>query len=354
MSTHADLPATHPAARRSPAARLLERLLQSENAFLALILLALLVAFTLLTPSGTFLSTLNFKNMALDTSEIVVLAAGMTFVIIAAGIDLSIGSVVVFSSVMFAEVMTHIAGTAGAFVPTAHHLTLAISLGVLTALASGLLWGCFNGYLIGYRKIPAFVVTLGTLGIALGLAQVITSGVNIAGVPIELQTSLGSGELFGVIPWLVVLAAAVVALLWIVLAQTRYGLRTYAVGASEEATQRAGIDVKRHTLSIYMLMGLLAGVVGVMDVSRFATASIAAHTQDNLAAIAAVVIGGTSLFGGKGRMSGTVIGAFIPAVLRNGFILMGVQPFWQNVAVGAVLILAVYIDQVRRRRAQFV
>jgi len=341
------------AKRRLAPGRILSQLVQSENAFLAVILLGLLVAFTLLTPSGTFLSVLNFKNMALDTSEIVVLAAGMTFVIIAAGIDLSIGSVVVFSSVGFAEVMTHIAGTAGAFGGQAHHLALAITVGVLASLGCGLFWGTFNGYLIGYRGIPAFVVTLGTLGIALGLAQVITSGVNLAGVPVELQTSLGSGEIFG-IPWLVVLAAGVVAILWVVLAQTRYGLRTYALGASEEATERAGINVRQHTLTIYMLMGLLAGVVGVMDVSRFATASIAAHTQDNLAAIAAVVIGGTSLFGGKGRMSGTVIGAFIPAVLRNGFILMGVQPFWQNVAVGAVLILAVYIDQVRRRRARLV
>jgi ribose transport system permease protein len=339
--------------RRFVPGRLLSRLIQSENAFLAVILLGLLVGFTLLTPSGTFLSVINFKNMALDTSEIVVLAAGMTFVIIAAGIDLSVGSVVVFASVGFAEVMTHIAGTAGAFGGQARHLPLAIAIGVLASLGCGLFWGTFNGYLIGYRGIPAFVVTLGTLGIALGLAQVITSGVNLAGVPVELQTSLGSGEIFG-IPWLVVLAAGVVAVLWIVLAKTRYGLRTYALGASEEATARAGIDVRRHTLSIYMLMGLLAGVVGVMDVSRFATASIAAHTQDNLAAIAAVVIGGTSLFGGKGRMSGTVIGAFIPAVLRNGFILMGVQPFWQNVAVGAVLIVAVYIDQVRRRRARLV
>jgi ribose transport system permease protein len=335
------------------AVHLLSRIVQSENAFLAVILVGLLVAFTLLTPSGTFLSVLNFKNMALDTAEIVVLAAGMTFVIIAAGIDLSVGSVVVFSSVGFAEVMTHIAGTAGVFGGPAHHLSLAIALGVIASLACGLFWGSFNGYLIGYRGIPAFVVTLGTLGIALGLAQVITGGVNLAGVPIVLQTSLGSGEIFG-IPWLVVLAAGVVAILWIALAQTRYGLRTYALGASAEATERAGIDIRRHTLTIYMLMGLLAGVVGIMDVSRFATASIAAHTQDNLAAIAAVVIGGTSLFGGKGRMGGTVIGAFIPAVLRNGFILMGVQPFWQNVAVGAVLILAVYIDQVRRRRARLV
>jgi ribose transport system permease protein len=346
-------PSTKSVKGRLSPGRLLSRLVQNEDAFLAVILFGLFIAFTLLTPSGTFLSVLNFKNMALDTSEIVVLAAGMTFVIIAAGIDLSIGSIVVFASVGFAEVMTHIAGTAGAFGGEAHHLTLAIALGVAASLACGLFWGAFNGYLIGYRGIPAFVVTLGTLGIALGLAQVITGGVNLAGVPIELQTSLGSGEIFG-IPWLVVLAAGVVAVLWIALAQTRYGLRTYALGASVDASERAGIDVRRHTLTIYMLMGLLAGVVGVMDVSRFATASIAAHTTDNLAAIAAVVIGGTSLFGGKGRMSGTVIGAFIPAVLRNGFILMGVQPFWQNVAVGAVLILAVYIDQARRRRARLV
>jgi ribose transport system permease protein len=329
-------------------------LIERESTFLVLILAALVVGFTLLTPSGTFLGTTNILNIALDTSEILVLAAGMTFVIIAAGIDLSIGSVVVFSSVAFAEVMAHIAGTSGPLGGTGKHLALAITCGVLASLISGAAWGLFNGYLIGYRNIPAFVVTLGTLGIALGLAQVITSGVNVAGVPFSLQTSLGSGKAPFGIPWLVVLAAGVVAILWTVLAQTRYGLRTYALGASAEATARAGINIRFHTLTLYVLMGFLAGVVGVMDVSRFATASIAAHTQDNLAAIAAVVIGGTSLFGGKGRMGGTIIGALIPAVLRNGFILMGVQPFWQNVAVGAVLVLAVYVDQERRRRARLV
>src|SRR5207244_10500368 len=136
--------------RRLSPGQLLSRLVQSENTFLAVILVGLLIAFTLLTPSGTFLSVLNFKNMALDTSEIVVLAAGMTFVIIAAGIDLSIGSVVVFASVGFAEVMTHIAGTAGVFGGQAHHLPLAIALGVAVSLACGLFWGAFNGYLIGY------------------------------------------------------------------------------------------------------------------------------------------------------------------------------------------------------------
>jgi ribose transport system permease protein len=334
-------------------ARLLRGLVERESAFLLVLLAGICLAFTLLTPSGTFLSTLNATNVALDTAEILVLAAGMTYIIIAAGIDLSIGSLVVFSSVAFAELMTKITGTGGAFGgDQPRHLGLAIGVGVAASLGAGLGWGIVNGYLIGYRGIPAFVVTLGTLGVALGVAQVWTAGINVGGVPFSLQTTLGSGKLFGRIPWLVILAAAVVAVLWIVLSQTRYGLRTYAIGSSLDAAKRAGINVRFHMLTLYALMGLLAGVVGVMDVSRFATASIAAHTQDNLAAIAAVVIGGTSLFGGKGRMGGTVIGALIPAILRNGFILMDVQPFWQNVAVGAVLIAAVYVDQERRRRAR--
>jgi ribose transport system permease protein len=326
---------------------------ERESAFLLLLLAGICLAFALLTPSGTFLSTLNATNVALDTAEILVLASGMTYIIIAAGIDLSIGSLVVFSSVAFAEVMTKIATASGVF-DQPRHLALGIAVGIAAALAAGLGWGIVNGYLIGYRGIPAFVVTLGTLGVALGLAQVWTAGINVSGVPFRLQETLGSGKLFGAIPWLVVLAAAVVGVLWVALSQTRYGMRTYAIGSSTDAATRAGIDVRLHVLTLYALMGLLAGIVGVMDVSRFATASIAAHTQDNLAAIAAVVIGGTSLFGGKGRMGGTVIGALIPAILRNGFILMDVQPFWQNVAVGAVLIVAVYIDQERRRRARIV
>jgi len=340
-----------PQAERLPRVRQLGwRIGQYENALLVALVIALGLAFTLATPSGTFLSGTNFKNIALDTSEILVLSAGMTFVIIAAGLDLSIGSVVVFSSVCAAELMTQVAGTASNALATPQNLGLAIAVGVVVAIASGAVWGGVNGYITAYRGVPAFVVTLGTLGIALGFAQVITGGLNVPGVPVQLQTSLGSGEAFGAIPWLVVVAAVVVGVLWVVLAQTRYGLRTYAIGANAEAARRAGVNVRRHTASLYILMGVLAGIVGFMDLARFDTASIAAHTQDNLAAIAAVVIGGTSLFGGKGRMSGTIIGAFIPAILRNGFILMDVQPFWQNVAVGTVLIIAVYIDQVRRRR----
>ena len=148
-------------------------------------------------------------------------------------------------------------------------------------------------------------------------------------------------------PWPVVTAVVITAILWVVLSRTSFGLRTYAIGANVEAARRAGINVSRHLMLLYVLMGLLAGVTGVVDVARFNTASIAGHEQDALGAIAAVVIGGTSLFGGRGRISGTVVGALIPAVLNNGFIIVGVQPFWQNVAVGCVLLLAVFLDQLR-------
>jgi ribose transport system permease protein len=143
----------------------------------------------------------------------------------------------------------------------------------------------------------------------------------------------------------------VVVISWVILARTRFGMRTKAIGASEEAARRSGIRTGPHVIVLYAAMGMLAGLVSIIDVSRFGTASIGGHTGDVLAAIAAVVIGGTSLFGGRGSISGSVIGVFIPAVLINGFVIVGVQPFWQNIAVGLILIGAVYADQLRRRGA---
>ena len=135
----------------------------------------------------------------------------------------------------------------------------------------------------------------------------------------------------------------------IVLALTRFGRHTYAIGSNEEAARRAGINVDRHLIKVYALQGILAGLAGFLSLARFSTTTIGGHDTDNLQSIAAVVIGGTSLFGGIGTMLGTVFGVFIPAVLNNGFIIVGVQAFWQEIAVGAVLIGAVYLDQLRRR-----
>jgi len=149
----------------------------------------------------------------------------------------------------------------------------------------------------------------------------------------------------------VVIAYGIAIIAAVVLNQTRFGRYTYAIGSNAAASMRAGINVDLHLVKIYALSGLLAGVAGAMDLLRFGTASVGSHQADNLAAISATVIGGTSLFGGIGTIGGTVIGAFIPTVLRNGLVIARVQPFWQNVAIGAVLILAVYLDQ-RRRRAE--
>jgi ribose transport system permease protein len=224
-----------------------------------------------------------------------------------------------------------------------------ILVGLAAALASGLAWGMFNGVLIAKAKIPAFIVTLGTLGMSLGAALLITGGVDEREVPFKLIADVGIGRIAG-IPYLVLIALAVAIVLGIVLAQTRFGRYTYAIGSNEEAVRRSGVNVDRHLIKIYALAGTLSGLAGFMNLARFGTTTIGGHSTDNLNAIAAVVIGGTSLFGGIGSILGTVFGVFIPAVLQNGFVIVGVQAFWQQVAVGAVLIIAVYLDQLRRSR----
>jgi len=307
---------------------------------LLLLLVALWVALSLATPS--FASEINISNLLRQGSMIAILAVGQTFVIITAGIDLSVGAVLVFSGVVASKAMSAVGGSS----------TGTLLLGVVVALACGAAWGAFNGFLIAKAKIGALIVTLGTFGMALGLALVITGGVDESDVPTRLVETVGSGRLFGQIPWLVVIAFVVALAFGVLLALTRFGRHTYAIGSNEEAARRSGIRVDRHLIKVYALTGTLAGLAGYMALARFGTTTIAGHSTDNLQSITAVVIGGTSLFGGIGTILGTVFGVFIPVVLQNGFVISGVQPFWQQVAVGAVLIVAVYLDQLRRRGRQ--
>jgi ribose transport system permease protein len=315
-----------------------QRLATGSSTFIGLILVALIVVFTAIN-STDFLDVANIRNIATDASVLLIMATGMTYVIVTAGIDLSVGSVLVFSGVIGAKLMNAVGGTG----------TGVLLLGLVAALASGLAWGLINGFLVSRANIPAFIVTLGTFGIALGAAELITGGVDERNVPTKLITGVGTGRLGG-IPWLVIIAAGVCLVFGIVLGQTRFGRYTYAVGSSAEGVRRAGVSVDAHLIKVYTLMGGLAGLAGYLNLARFGTTTIGGHTTDNLNVIAAVVIGGTSLFGGIGTILGTVFGVFIPAVLQNGFIIVGVQPFWQQVAVGIVLIAAVYLDQLRRAR----
>jgi ribose transport system permease protein len=315
-----------------------QRLVAGSSTWIGLILLGLIVVFSVLE-YDSFVSTANARNIATDAAVLLVLATGMTYVIITAGIDLSVGGVLVFAGVVSAKAM-HAAGGDNWGV---------IILGLAVALLGGLAWGLINGFLVAKAKIPAFIVTLGTLGMSLGAALVISGGVDEREVPFKLITTIGTGRAFDQVPYLVIIAFAVAIVFGVILAATRFGRYTYAVGSNEEAARRAGIPVDRHLLKIYALAGTLAGLAGFLSLARFSTTTLGGHDTDNLQAIAAVVIGGTSLFGGIGTMLGTLFGVFIPAVLQNGFVIIGVNPFWQSIAVGAVLIAAVYLDQLRRR-----
>jgi ribose transport system permease protein len=316
-----------------------QRLIAGSSAWIGFILVALIAIFSILS-FEEFFAVSNGRNIATDASVLLVLAVGLTFVIVTAGIDLSVGAVLVFSGVIAAKLMNELGGESVGV----------LLAGLAAALASGLAWGILNGFLVAKAKIPSFIVTLGTLGMALGSALLITKGVDERNVPFRLIETVGSGRLFDQIPWLVVIAAVVALVFGIILAQTRFGRYTYAIGSNMEGARRSGVNVDRHLIKIYALGGTLAGLAGYMSLARFGTTTISGHSTDNLNAIAAVVIGGTSLFGGVGTILGTVFGVFIPVVLQNGFVIVGIQPFWQQVAVGAVLIGAVYLDQVRRAR----
>jgi ribose transport system permease protein len=320
---------------------LVARIVKVQSFQILLVLFAIFLIFAALAPD-TFPTWANMRLVIQNVSILAVLGVGMTYVIITSGIDLSIGSVLVFSGVVAAKAMQAAGGDGWG----------TAILGIVLSVICGILWGVLNGYLIAKAKVPPLIVTLGTLSGALGLAQVITDGVDIREVPTVLATNIGYGNIPGTsIPTISVIALVFVIVFGIILHKTRFGLYTYAVGSNEESARRVGVKVDKHLILIYALSGAMAGVAGILSLAQYSTTAIAGQSNTSLAVIAAVVIGGTSLFGGIGTIFGTVVGLFIPAILQNGFVITGVQPFWQQVAVGAVLVIAVYIDQRRRAAA---
>jgi ribose transport system permease protein len=310
---------------------------QSTTLFLFLILIALAAFFSVLRPDA-FPTLANAINMATNASVLLVLAVGSTYVILTGGIDLSINGVLVFSGVIAAMAMVALGGDN----------PLVLFVGLASGTVAGTAWGFLNGLLVAKAKIPPLIVTLGTMGMSLGLALLLTRGVDISDVPDSLVLTVGSGRVAG-IPILVIITAAVFVIGTLVLAYTRFGRYTYAVGSSPEACRRASYDVSGHLIKVYTAAGLLSGLAGYLSLARFATTTLGGHSTDNLQVIAGVVIGGTSLFGGSGGLIGTLIGIIIPVMLLDGFVVLGLPPFWQQVAVGAVLIIAVYFDQLRRQ-----
>jgi ribose transport system permease protein len=297
-----------------------------------LILLGISMVFALGSPD--FLTRSNLLNIALQTSIIAIVAMGMTFTILTAGIDLSVGSLMALCGALAAGLSTRQGlGTAPA---------------IVLALLAGMALGGVNGLLIVKGGIPPFVATLAMLAVARGLTLVYTQGRPIAGLsPAFLW--LGNGRVLGIpVPVLIMVVLAVVA--WLILRQTRFGLYVYATGGNPETTRLAGISTGRITLAVYVISGFTAALGGVLLAARLASAQPNAAAGWELDAIAANVLGGTSLFGGVGGVGGTVVGAFIIGVLSNGLNLMGIPSYLQQVIKGVVFILAVMLDLWTKRR----
>ncbi|MFH9133461.1 substrate-binding domain-containing protein [Streptomyces sp. NPDC017524] len=306
----------------------LRRVLLDNGALSALVVLV--VAMSLL--SGDFLTTQNLLNVGVQAAVTAILAFGVTFVIVSAGIDLSVGSVAALS----ATVLAWSATSAG--VP--------VVLAVVLAIVTGIACGFVNGALVSYGKLPPFIATLAMLSIARGLSLVISQG-----SPIAFPDSVSVlGDTLGgwlPVPVLVMIAMGLVTAL--ILGRTFIGRSMYAIGGNEEAARLSGLRVKRQKIVIYALSGLFAAVAGIVLASRLVSAQPQAAQGYELDAIAAVVIGGASLAGGVGKASGTLIGALILAVLRNGLNLLSVSAFWQQVVIGVVIALAVLLDTLRRK-----
>jgi ribose transport system permease protein len=341
------------------------RLLEVIGQFWAGLFLLALVAFFSLTGKG-FFDLFNFQAMGANVAIMLIMALGQTFVIISGGIDLSTGFVMGLASVGAALAMSRLGNDAP--------LALVVLTGLGAALLAGLLAGLVNGVLIARLRVPPFIGTLGMYGIARGAGFILSGGQPVS-VQVRGLGQIGNGYLLyyypeagftlfspppglqgpqlrqvvGILPHPLTLAIVLVVVCWFLLAHTRFGQHTYAIGGSSEAALRAGIAVRRHTIGIYVLSALLAAIAGLLYSTRFTNGAANAGDPLLLDSIAAVVIGGASLFGGAGTIAGTVIGALIIAVIQNGLVILAINPFWQFVTVGVVIILAVLVDQAKAR-----
>jgi ribose/xylose/arabinose/galactoside ABC-type transport system permease subunit len=329
-----------------------------------LFLLFLLVFFSIAGPG--FLSIFNLQSIVANAAILLILALGQTFVIITAGIDLSTGYLMGMVSVISVAVMTGLTGT----LP----VPLAVLTGVIVGIIMGMAAGLVSGTIIARLAVPAFIVTLGMQGIVRGVGFVLSGGLPLP-VFIKNLGILGNGSLLyyfrqygfnffspppgvtseqlrqvtAILPHPVTLSIVLVVISHLVLSRSRFGLYTYAVGGNLEASRRAGIPVANHLTKIYVVSALMAALAGVLYVVRFTNGAANAGEALTLDCVAAVVIGGASLFGGEGTIIGTLIGTLLISVIANGFVIMGVNSFYQYIAVGIVIIVAVLVDQARAR-----
>ncbi|WP_258286353.1 ABC transporter permease [Aggregatibacter actinomycetemcomitans] len=323
----------------------LKKIISKLGIGLVLFFMILGMSFT----SEAFLSTNNIFNILLQVSVICVISVGMTYVILTGGIDLSVGSIVALSAVCLG-LFTHWGVALLGENPTEPMLSIVVIVSVLGSIGVGALCGYVNGVIIVYGKVTSFITTLGMMGIARGLALTLSNGKTIYNFP-EALRFFGNGRLnitygFG-IPIPVIIALIVVLISFYILTQTVFGRQVYALGGNREAVRLSGINVNKLEIKTYVINGALAAIGAVILVGRLNAAQPIAGTGYELDAIAATVIGGTSLMGGVGSVISTSIGALIMGVLQNGLTLLNVTSYLQRLIIGLVIILAVFLDQLR-------
>jgi ribose transport system permease protein len=299
---------------------------------LVLLLAALFVLLSLATHN--FMTERNITNLARQGAMIAILALGETFVIITAGIDLSVGAIAGFITVIAAWLLTH---------------EFPVWASVLISLGVGLGIGAFHGFGIVSMGLPPFIITLATLTSLRGIGLLITNGATIS-IDNDAFTNFSLGDVFGVVPNLFVMVLVVALPAWLFLQHSRWGRYLFAIGSNSEAARLSGVSVVRTTYLAYMLSGVCAALVGLLLASRIGIGNATQADGWELQAIASSVIGGTSLFGAVGSWHGPLLGAFILATINNGANLLNVNSFWQRIITGGLIILIVYFDQLRRRR----
>jgi len=297
---------------------------------LGLVLLVIVLSLA----SGYFFSVDNFLTIGKQASINLIIALGMTVVIVSAGIDLSVGSVCAFCACLMSQIYVL--------------LHLSIWVAALFGILAGAILGLVSGSIIYFANVPPFIATLGMMGIARGGALIITSGYPSSGFPEDFQWISG-GRILG-IPFSFILGLCLMGIFFLMLRYTKLGRGFFSVGGNEEAARYSGVRIGTVKIASYVICGFCAGFAGVVMASRLNTAPPAAGSGYELNAIAAVVIGGTNLFGGEGTLAGTLIGALIMAVIGNGLNLLNVSPFWQVFVIGCILILVVAVNTIRQKK----
>ncbi len=307
---------------------------ENMGIMIALLVLGLFLSVNPIT-SGSFLTTKNIFNVLRQISSNLFLACGMTMVIILGGIDLSVGSIIALSGCIAAGCVSR--------------YDLPLGVAVIAGILIGLLVGAFNGFVISKTTIPAFIVTLATMNIVKGFAYVYTGGSPVRVVTKEWQF-VGAGYI-GAVPTPVVILVIVLLITGLIMNRTKLGRYIYAVGGNAQAAEFSGIKVARVKFLVHTFSGIMAGLAGVVLASRMYSGQPTAGDGAEMDAIAAVVVGGTSMAGGSGKIGGTIIGGLIIGVLNNGLNLLNVNSFWQYVVKGAVILLAVFIDYLKNKKA---